>query len=180
VNYKEGVKMNRQYWPAIILILTGTLLLLNQFDLFTFSKADIFSYGILVLGIFLLLNAYSKQTTKGVFGGVFFTSFGTVLTLMRNDLLPRTDDLGFAALFFSLAIANLFHLLIKSEKGRNLFYFLLFSIIGGTFIISYVGYYSTWVIYAQILKLWPVVFIVIGLVIIFKAYKKRSTLPAKT
>ena len=93
--------MKKQYWPAIILISVGALLLLYQTDLIDFSIADVISYGFVLIGILFLINSFNRSDKKGLLGGVFFTVFGTTMILMREYTLPRDDEFGFAAFYFS-------------------------------------------------------------------------------
>jgi hypothetical protein len=53
--------MNKQFWPAIILILIGILLILYQTDLLDFSTADLVSY---------------EQTDEGFWVGRFLPCLG--------------------------------------------------------------------------------------------------------
>jgi hypothetical protein len=166
--------MEKQYWPAIILILVGVLLLLYQVDLIDFSKADIISYGFVILGGFLLINGFNRTDKKGIFGGVFFTSFGISMILMREYLLPRSDEFGFAAFFLALALANFVYLPFRKEKSTNLIWGIIFAAIGSLLLWAYFGYYPSWYVYEQIETYWPVILILIGGGIIYKAYRKKQ------
>ncbi len=168
--------MNKHYWPAIMLILIGVLLILYQTDLLDFSTADVISYGFVLIGVILLANSINRTDKRGILGGVFFTLFGITMILMREYTLPRDDEFGFAAFFIALALGNFAYLPFKKDKTTNLIWGIVFGALGGLLLWVYYGYYPSWYIYEQIEKYWPVILIVIGASLIIKAYvRKRDT-----
>jgi hypothetical protein len=166
--------MKKQYWPAIILISIGALLLLHQTDLVDFSIADVLSYGFVLIGIVLLVNSLNRSDKKGLLGGVFFTVFGTNMILMREYVLPRNDEFGFAAFFLSLALGNIVCIPFKKDKTTNIIWASIFGAIGGILLWVYYGYYPSWYIYEQIATYWPVILILLGLAVIIKAYVRKK------
>ena len=171
--------MKKQYWPAIILIFLGTVLLLDQMDIIYFSRADLFSYGFIILGVILFGNGLNRVDKKGIFGGVFFISFGVMLTLMRNRILLSDDELALAAFFFSLTLANFVYFLFKTSRYSNLIWGVIFGALGSMFLFSYQGYHSRWYVWYQIERFWPILLILIGVSIILKAYKRRESISVK-
>jgi len=168
--------MNKHYWPAIMLILVGVLLILYQTDLLDFSTADVISYGFVLIGVILLANSINRTDKRGILGGVFFTLFGITMILMREYTLPRDDEFGFAAFFLALALGNFAYLPFKKDKTTNLIWGIVFGALGGVLLWVYYGYYPSWYIYEQIEMYWPVILIVIGASMIIKAYvRKRDT-----
>ncbi len=165
--------MNKQYWPAILLILIGVLLILYQTDLLDFSIADVISYGFVLIGVIFLVNSRNRTDKRGILGGVFFTLFGITMILMREYILPRDDEFGFAAFFLALALGNFAYLPFKKDKTTNLIWGIVFGALGGLLLWVYYGYYPSWYIYEQIEMYWPVILIVIGASMIIKAYAKR-------
>lgn len=173
--------MRKQYMPAIILIAIGALLLLYQMDLFYFSKSDFISYGMIIIGIIFLVNSFNRTDRKGIFGGVFFTVFGGSMLLMREYVFPRDDEIGFAAFFVALALANFAYLPFKKEKSTNFVWGIIFGVIGGLLLWTYFGYYPSWYMYDMIETYWPLVLILIGSVMIYKAYaRKRESAQVET
>ena len=171
--------MNKQYWPAIILISIGTLLLLYQTDLIDFSTADVVSYGFVLIGVILLINSLTRSDKKGLMGGVFFTVFGLTMILMREYMLPRDDEFGFAAFFFALAIANFAYIPFKKDKTNNIIWGSVFAVLGGILLWTHYGYYPPWYIYEQVGTYWPLILIVIGAAIIIKAFARKRELESE-
>jgi hypothetical protein len=164
------VMMNNQYWPAIILILIGVLLLFYQTDLLDFSTADLISYGFILIGAIFLIKGLNRTDKRGILGGVFFSTFGITMILMREYVLPRNDEFGFAAFFLALALGNFVYLPFKKDKSTNLIWGIVFGALGALFLWAHYGYYPSWYIYDQIALYWPVIFIVIGAIMIIKGY----------
>ena len=139
--------MNKHYWPAIVLILVGAVLLLHQTDLIDFTWADLLSYGSIAIGIILLVNCFNRTDRKGILGGVFFTVFGVSMLLMREYILPRADEFGFAMFFIALALGNFAYLPFKKDKTNNLVFGGIFAVVGILLMWAYFGYYPSWYIW---------------------------------
>ncbi len=167
--------MVKQSFAAVILIAAGLLLFLEQIDILYLSKGDYFIYGAIIGGIFLFINGINRFDKKGVLGGSFFLSFGIVLWLMRHYYFVHDDEFGFAAFFLCLSLANIVYFLFKRDRITNIVFGLVFGIIGGGFLIAHVGYYPGWMIYDQFETYWPVVLILFGLAILYKASRKKQT-----
>jgi hypothetical protein len=105
-------------------------------------------------------------------GGAFFTLFGITMILMREHVLPRDDEFGFAAFFIALALANFIYLPFKKDKSTNLIWGIVFAALGGLLLWAHIGYFPPWFIYEQIETYWPVILIVIGTAMIVKAYMR--------
>jgi hypothetical protein len=166
--------MIKENWPAFLLILVGATLLLNSFDIIDFVAGDLFTYGFIILGVIFLVNGYSREDKKGIFGGTFFFTYGVVLTLMRTGAIYRDDDLGFGWFFLALAAANLVNYLFKTERTSNLVWGFIFGILGGSFILSYYGYLSRWFCFEQIDHYWPLILVILGISLILKGIRHRT------
>jgi hypothetical protein len=168
--------MNKQYWPAIILIVIGLLLILYQTDLLDFSTSDLISYGFILIGAIFIIKSLNRTDKRGILGGVFFSVFGITMILMREHILPRNDEFGFGAFFIALALGNFAYLTVKKDKSTNLIWGIIFSALGGLLLWVHYGYYPSWYIYELIEMYWPVALIVVGAAMIIKAYvRKRDT-----
>ena len=165
--------MKKQYWPAIMLILIGVLLLLYQTDLLDFSIVDLVSYGFVLIGVTFILKSINRSDRRGILGAVFFTLFGITMILMREHTLPRDDEFGFAAFFIALALGNFAYLPFKKDKSTNLIWGIVFGAVGALLIWVYYGYYPSWYIYEQVWLYWPVILIILGTAMIVRAYIRR-------
>jgi hypothetical protein len=168
--------MTKRYGPGIILIFIGILLLLDEAAVISLRWADFFSYGLLLIGIMMLLNGSERPDRRGVLGGTFFVCFGLALTLMRNRILIRDDEFGAAVLFLSLALANLVYFMVNGYRWPNFTWAVIFAVIGSLVLISFYGYYPSWYIYDLLERYWPLILILIGLSILFRGLKKQRAI----
>ncbi|MFC2088381.1 LiaI-LiaF-like domain-containing protein [Calditrichota bacterium] len=166
--------MAKQYYAAIILIAIGVVLFLEQLDVLYLSKGDYLIYGAIIGGIFLFINGLNRIDKKGILGGTFLLSFGVVIFLMRTDYFIRDDEFGFATFFLCLALANFVFFLFKRERLSNVVFGLIFGVIGGGFLIAYLGYYPYWMLFDQIEKFWPLALILLGIAVLYKSLRKND------
>jgi len=167
--------LNKHLIPAYILIFAGIILLLDQMDLIYLTKADIFSYGFIALGIIFIFKGFNNTEKKGLLGGVFFISYGIILTSMRSGFFVRDDEFGIATFFLSLALANFVYFLFRLERWSNFTWGIIFGTLGGLFLLSYYNYYPTWYVVDRIEQLWPLALILFGAMLILKSWRKHDS-----
>lgn len=170
--------MAKQSVTAVILIAVGLLLFLEQIDVLYLSSADYLIYGAIIGGILWFINGVNRTDKKGVLAGTFFFTYGIILFLMRNYYFIRSDDFGFATLFLSLAIANFTYFIFKRNASNNVIYGIIFGVLGGGLLMSYLDYYPYWRFLDHIETYWPVILIIFGLTMLYKGLKKREEISA--
>ncbi len=171
--------MAKQSITAIILIAVGSLLFLEQIDLLYLSGRDYMVYGAIIGGILWFINGVNRSDKKGVLAGTFFFSFGIVMWLMRNYYFFRSDELGFAAFFLCLALANLVYFVFKRSSTNNAIFGAIFGILGGGFLFSHLDYYPLWRFIDHIEQYWPIAIIVFGLALLYKGLRKKEEFSAE-
>ena len=79
---------------AIIVILFGGVLLLENLDVYTFNLDDVFPY--LLAGFLLLVGLYlfikGLQGFSGLFTGVFLAVYGTLVLLGQQNIIDFEFD----------------------------------------------------------------------------------------
>jgi hypothetical protein len=168
--------MRRHYWSGIILIVIGLLMLLDELDIMSLEWFDILFYGCIVIGIVKFNNGLNRTDKQGILGGTFFTGFGILMLLISNRVLTTADEFVFAVFFLALALANIVYIILGGYHWFNLAWAVIFSAIGGLFLLSYYGDYSYWNLYDIISTYWPVAFILTGLNMLLRGIKKRQAL----
>jgi len=171
--------MAKQSVTAIILIAVGSLLFLEQIDLLYLSARDYFVYGAIIGGILWFINGVNRDDKKGVLAGTFFFSFGIIMWLMRNYYFVRSDELGFAAFFLCLALANFVYFIFKHNSTNNAIFGIIFSILGGGLLMSHLDYYPYCRFFDHVEQYWPVVLIVFGITLLYKGLKKKEAISAE-
>jgi putative Mn2+ efflux pump MntP len=94
--------------------------------------------------------------------------------LMRTNYFIRDDEFGFATFFLCLSLANFMYFVFKRERINNVVFGLIFGVIGGGFLIAYLGYYPYWMFYDHLEKYWPLAFILLGVAVIYKSLRKND------
>lgn len=164
----------RDYAGPLILIGLGAYLLLHQFDFVSFRWVDIITYGFILAGFIMILNAFDNPQRKGLLGGVFFLTYGTALSMMRLGVVFPDDNFGWGTLILSIGFANLVYFAFHSERTGNLVWGALFGIAGGIMMLVYLGYISRWDVYDQLEVYWPVALILAGLIILLRSVGHKT------
>ncbi len=171
--------MSRHDWPGWILIISGAILLLYELDYVDFTRADLFSYGFIVLGVLLAIKAFNRPDRSGLFGAVFFLSYGIILTFIRYRYFVRDDEFAVATFFLSFALANFVIFLVRRNRWVNFTWGIITGVVGAAILSIHLGYYPHWYIYDLLEQYWPVALILLGLTILLKSFRRgANTKPA--
>jgi hypothetical protein len=166
--------MHRSEWPAWILIIAGVVLLLYQLDYIELTRADLFSYGFLILGFLLAVKAIQRPDRRGLFGAVFFINKFAIKKNITLRGFVRDDEFAVATLFLSLALANFVLFMVSRNRWVNFTWGVICAVTGAAVLSIHMGYYPQWYIYDMMEQYWPVALILLGLTIILRAFKRRS------
>ncbi|MEJ2053702.1 MAG: DUF5668 domain-containing protein [Calditrichaceae bacterium] len=148
---------------AWALIIAGSIIFLNQLDLFDLNRATIISILCITGGIYLLIKGFNHPAYKGIFGGTFFTIFGASLFLMKIDYLPINDSFALGLILADLGIANLLYFMMSRTKISNLVFGLIFILTAIPFLASYFYYIPSWEIEDIFSTYWPILLILLGI-----------------
>ena len=166
--------MKKSYFFPITLIVIGTLLLLNQFNLLQFSRPYFFIIGFIILGAVLARKAFLTPTRKGLLGGSFFIMLSLALLLMDLGYIPIYDDLIFPMLLIPLGLSNLIYYSFTRASFTNLTFGLIFILAGLPFLFFHFGSLSYWEISDAVSTYWPVLLITAGLGFLIEGMLKKA------
>jgi len=155
--------MNRSYFFPVALIVIGTLLLLNQFDLLYLSRPYLFIIAFTVIGLILMRKALISPTRNGMLGGSFFLMMAVIVLLLDIGYIPFYDEVIVASILIALGTANLVYYLFSRKSFTNVTFGLIFIAAGMPFLIVYFGSVSYWEMADAFSKYWPVLLITAGL-----------------
>ncbi|MBN2008450.1 hypothetical protein JW960_03790 [candidate division KSB1 bacterium] len=165
-------KNQRSIMPGIILILIGAYLLLNQLDVINIYWSDVYPVVILVIGLSLVILSIRKQNHGAIFWGTIFTLIGVMFGLRNFGIMPYyyMDELwpaflliiGFA--FVMLFVVNPRDWGVLIPGGILLF-------LGMIFLFRNLELYWARDI---LVTYWPLVLILIGGLIIWDSFQKKS------
>ena len=131
--------MNKSYFFPVALIVIGTLLLLNQFDLLYLSRPYLFIIAFTVIGLILMRKALISPTRKGMLGGSFFLMMAVIVLLLDIGYIPFYDEVIVASILIALGTANLVYYLFSRKSFTNVTFGLIFIAAGMPFLIVYFG-----------------------------------------
>jgi hypothetical protein len=155
--------MNKSYIFPVALIVAGTLLLLNQFDLLYLSRPYLFIIAFTVIGLILIRKSLMSPVRKGMLGGSFFLMLAVMVLLLDIGFMPFYDELIVASILIALGIANVIYYLFSRKSFTNVTFGLIFIAAGMPFLIIYFGSVSYWEVADAFSKYWPVLLITAGL-----------------
>jgi hypothetical protein len=154
--------MKGSYAFPVILIATGFILLLNQFDLFDFTWAYIIIIGSAVVGVFLLNKAFKSEKRQGLLGGSFFIMLAAILLLVDMGIIPIYDSLISGYIIISLGLANFIYYIFTRKSFNNITAGVIFSAIGLPFVIMFYTTADAYDIADVFSSYWPLLLITAG------------------
>ena len=166
--------MNKSYFLPISLIIIGSLLLLNQFDLISFTRPYIFIYGFTFLAIALIRKAYLNPSRKGLLGGSFFIFLASAMVLIDLGYLPVYDHFVFPVLLISLGLSNIIYYIFTLKTFSNVTFGLIFIAAGIPFLVMHYGKISYWEIADLFSTYWPVLLITVGFGFLIEGMLKKA------
>lgn len=159
---------------AWVLIIVGSVLLLNQLDLFYLNRANLIIMFSAAIGFILLKKGIDHPQRKGILGGTFFTGISLTLVAMKYSYFPMTDSFGLGIILMNLALANLVYFVLLPQKTFNLIVGLIFAAIGSPFLLFHYEFLSRWELGNMISTYWPTLLILIGIGFLVDALIKRN------
>ena len=166
--------MKKTYFFPVTLIVIGTLLLLNQFNLIEFSRPYFFIVGFAIFGLVLLRKAFLTSTRKGLLGGSFFVFLSIALLMLDFGYIPISDYMIFPIILIPLGLSNLILYSFTRTNFTNVTFGIIFILAGLPFLIFHYGYISYWDISDTISMYWPVLLITAGLCFLVEGMLKKA------
>ena len=163
--------MNRSQsmWPGIVLIVIGLLLLLKQLDIFLFDWSVLWPSLVILLGVYFLTRI--PRDRGSIFPGVLFLLSG-LLFLAKNlgwyEPYIEVSIGGMLMIILGLAFVALY--IVQPENWGLLIPAGLFLFFGFIIWADRVGIID-WYTRRQILRLWPVLLILIGVGIVISGFQ---------
>lgn len=166
--------MKKSYFFPIILIFSGCVLLLNQFNLLGVSKPYLFISGSAIIGLLLLQKASNNPLKTGILGGSFFLLFALILFLLDIGVFPYYDYLIIGFILIALSLSNLIYYAFSRKTFNNITFGIVFCIAGIPFIIMYYQSISWWDIWDAFYSYWPVLIIIAGIGFLLDGVLKKT------
>lgn len=166
--------MKKSYFFPVALILIGTIMLLNQFDLMEFRRPYIFIYGFAFLGVVFIRKAFLNPDRRGLLGGSFFIFLSAAMLLIDLGYLPIYDYFVFPVLLVSLGLSNLIYYAFTRKSFSNVTFGLIFIAAGIPFLIMHYGDISYYEVADLFHTYWPVLLITAGFGFLIEGMIKKT------
>jgi len=160
---------------GILLIVIGSLLLIQNLIDFYLGRSHIYPLLIMALGLLFLFSIRSREKSGAVIPGTFLFLGGAIILSMNYD--PIYDVLSniypWTFVLLLLGISFLVFFILKPRDFGLLVPVTVFLLLGTLFLL-----YDLWIIeWESIKQLWPFIPILIGIGIIIHAIAKKSAQP---
>lgn len=166
--------MTKNYFFPVLLIIIGSLLLLNQFDLFEISRPHIFIASAFLIGILLLRKSFLSKERKGIIGGSFFILMGMILLSLDLGFIPYYDHLIIGLILVALGLTNFINYIFTRKSFNSITFGVVFCFLGLPFMIMYYGSFSMWDIADTFYTYWPILLITAGIGFLLDGLVKKA------
>jgi hypothetical protein len=160
-------KKKNSILPGIFLIFIGLWLFSRQSSYLSFHWDKVYPIFLVVLGLLLISEVFWRSQTGNIFWGVIALILGIFFILRNFDVIPYFYADEYWPIFLAAIGLGLLLLFLLNPKDWGILVpaclFLFFGV--GFFIHMINGSYWGWTDF--LMHYWPVIFICIGLTLIF-------------
>lgn len=168
----EMVQRKRSFVPGLILLCIGTYLLLRELDLWDFGWLEIYPLILLGIGLLYFRNFIADRAHGPLIWSVFFLGNGTFFLLRNYGILPFWPiDVAWPIIPLVLAAGYLAAFVYLEAKPGL---FLGFAIAGFIGVVGLADSFGA-INLPDINRLWPVLLILLGILIILKGYRSTQS-----
>ncbi len=161
------MKRSSSIWPGVVLIVLGVIFLVDRLNLFYLDWSVIWPSLVILLGIYFFARA--AHDSGSVFAGTLFFFSGLAFLARNEGWFYTYVHFGFGGILLAiLGLAFLALFVVRPEDWGVLIPGVFFVFLGGLIWADQTGLIS-WYTRHQILRLWPVLLILIGIGIIISA-----------
>lgn len=153
---------------SILLIFIGLFLLAYEFHYLTIFWTFFWPLILIIVGLYFLIDYYIFKTHNSAIPGISLGLLGIYLLSSYLDLIPYYLR-GWPTYLGIIGIILLVYYFISQIKNY-LFVSILFIVIGILLLLSNLNLFS----FSVVVKLWPVIFIIIGIKLIYDFSTKRT------
>jgi len=159
---------------GLILIGLGLILILDRQGMLSWTILR--SYGFLLLGALLFIQSLSSPHRKGLFSSVVLFCLGLYFTGVEWHLyqLQRGLTISIFVLSFGMAFYAVF--IFKQHKWDCLIYGNLLILTGILFLLAFLNILPSETFITIVDDYWPLVFVILGLALIVKAFHSAHKL----
>ncbi len=166
--------MKRSYFFPVALIVSGVLLLLNQFGLLFLSRALWIITFSLLIGSLLIFKAAGSEKKEGLASGSFFILFAGILILMKFGYIPIDDKLGFGLTALAFGFSEIMAYLVARRSFMSFVFGFIALLVAAPVLSSYYHLWTIWHMYDIISTYWPILLVALGVGFLVDGYQKKT------
>ena len=161
------MKRSSSIWPGVVLIVLGVIFLVDRLNWFYLDWSILWPSLLILLGIYFY--ARTARDSGAVFAGTLFFFSGLAFLFKNEGWFYGYVHFGFGGILLAiLGLAFIALFVAKPENWGVLIPGVFFVFLGGVIWADQTGLIS-WYTRRQLLHLWPVLLILIGIGIIVGA-----------
>jgi hypothetical protein len=157
---------------GVLLILVGFGILFDRLNLLDFSWHKVWQFVILLIGIWMVITAFIYDQKGKIFGGTFLFLLGLLFLLKSYYVIEMRHDIFWPSLLIILGLSFLMLFVFDPREWGVLIPCVVFTGFGVLIVFTRLGYFYYWQVWDIIAVYWPVIFILIGIVILIPKRKK--------
>jgi hypothetical protein len=154
-------KFRLSFW-GLLFVVTGILLLLQQFDVFYIGWKKILYVGLILYGGISFINGFVHNEKGKIFFGTIGFFIGLYFLLRTLDFVSLHHHAFFPLVLIIIGCAFLFTSFTEPRSFLPLVPALLFGGTGALLLLSHYGYWDYYDVWYNAKKYWPVILILLG------------------
>jgi hypothetical protein len=147
---------------GLLLVVTGILLLLQQFDVLYIGWKKILYVGLILYGGISFINGFVHNEKGKMFFGIIGFLIGLYFLLRTLDFVYLHHHAFFPLVLIIIGCAFLFTAFAEPRSFLPLFPALLFGGAGTLLLLSHYGYLDYYDVWYYAKKYWPAILILLG------------------
>ena len=155
-------------WFPVALILVGTTMLLDRFDVLP-VQWQIVAWGVLMLfGAHRVILGFTARWRGRAFWGTFLFLIGLYNILYHLDVVERYPHMFVPVIMVTVGFSLLMMYAVAPKEWHILIPALVLAGLGGILLFAEYGYFDRWEIMWVIRRYWPVALILFGVSLLLK------------
>jgi hypothetical protein len=162
-------------WFGVLLIIVGSVLLLDRLSILSFGFARIIWTTVSLIGAFHVVNGFSRKKNGAIFWGTVVFLYGLYFFLRTLQFLEFYPHLLFSASLLIFGIAFLVLYVNNVKEWGFVIPGVLLGGLGTVLLLDRVELYELKELWLSVRRYWPVVLILTGIAILIGGKLKRPT-----
>jgi hypothetical protein len=157
-------------FTAVLLIIIGSLLLLDQMDVFYLSGQGVAIFFSFLVGFLFFRRGLMHEHRRGILLGTFLISCALWMTAIELHFLSNADPVYVGMILLSLGLAFFVSFSFRTNKPIYIFWGILFGVTGGLIFLTHLRFIPVWRLEDIMETYWPLALVFLGLTLLSDRY----------